>query len=338
MTAYDFASCYDAIEDYLVLLSTWYIRLAKGRLWQSGVSDDKLTGFEVLYAALNDLAKMIAPFLPFLAEEVHAALGGERSVHLEDWPAPHPEWRDEVVAEEMRQVRTVVRLVRNVREEHKLKHRHPLPSVSIAGIERRVIDDNLELLLEELNVKEIRTLDHVGEHVQQVVKLDYTRLGKRLRGDVKKVQNAINAGQYELSADGATLKAAGVELGREDFSFRYVTKEEGTGVGAENDLVVLLDLHRSEALVVEGHARDLNRGVQDLRKDAGLAYSDRIRLSVTGPDALVKSLMAHFPWLAEQTLAVEIADRPIDSVVKQETVELGEGKDKQTLTIALARA
>jgi isoleucyl-tRNA synthetase len=338
MEAYDFASCYDAIEDYLEMLSTWYIRLSKQRLWQSGASDDKLTGFEVLYATLTMFAKMIAPFLPYLAEEMHAVLGGTTSVHLEDWPKARPEWRDDVVADEMRAVRTIVRVARNIREEHKSKHRHPLPSVSIAGVDKRIIDDNLELLLDELNVKEVKRLANVAEHVQQVVKLDYTRLGKRLRGDVKKVQAAINAGQYELSPDGATLRAAGVELGREDFSFRYVTKEEGTGVGAENDLVVLLDLHRTPELIVEGHARDLNRGVQDLRKDAGLAYSDRIRLAVAGPPPLVASLKPHFAWLAEQTLAVEIGEQLGSAPLKQETVELGEGQDKQTLTIALARA
>lgn len=87
MDAYDIAGCYDAVEQYLVMLSTWYVRLSKRRLWKSGVSDDKTTAFEVLYAALSHLTRLIAPFLPFLAESVHEALGGRRSVHLEDWPA-----------------------------------------------------------------------------------------------------------------------------------------------------------------------------------------------------------------------------------------------------------
>src|SRR5262249_9061856 len=110
MERYDFASCYDAIEEYLVMLSTWYIRLSKQRLWGAGISDEKRTGFEVLYAALSTLAHVIAPFLPYLGEEVHQALGGDKSVHLEDWPRPRPEWRDDAGARDMDAVRAVVRL------------------------------------------------------------------------------------------------------------------------------------------------------------------------------------------------------------------------------------
>src|SRR5262249_26218875 len=141
-----------------VMLSTWYIRLSKQRLWGAGMSDEKRTGFEVLYAALSTLAHVIAPFLPYLGDEVHQALGGDRSVHLEDWPKPRPEWRDDAGARDMDAVRAVVRLARSIREDHRIRHRHPLPKVAIAGLAPRVIEANLDLLREELNVKAVEPL------------------------------------------------------------------------------------------------------------------------------------------------------------------------------------
>ncbi len=331
MARYDFAASYDLIEEFITMLSTWYIRLNKMRLWRQGMDEDKRHAYEALYLALSTLAKAAAPFLPFLMESVHGALGGEGSVHLADWPAPTP-WRDEAISDEMRALRTVVRLARSIREEHKIKHRHPLLSVAIAGLPDAVIRENEALLREELNVKEVAAIAHPEEVVKPVVKLDYGRLGKRLRGDVKKVQAAVDAGQYAI-ADGK-LAAAGHLLDPEDYTFRYVARGEGKGVAAEEKLVVVLDLASTPELVAEGQMRDLNRGVQDLRKKADLAYADRIVLSVVGSPALAAVVHAHARWLAEQALAVEVREAPLPDPLAVEEIEVGDEK----VTIALARA
>ena len=241
MAASDFAACYERIEEFITLLSTWYIRLSKQRLWRSGLDADKLHAYHALYEALTRLAKLSAPFLPFLAESVHAALGGEDSVHLTDWPAPTG-WRDVEISAEMGSLREVVRLARSIREDHRLKHRHPLTAISIAGLPAGTVANNLDLLKEELNVKSVLELANPDDVVRRVVKLDYGRLGKRLRGDVKKVQAAIDAGESEKQADGR-LKVAGHLLDPEDFSFRYAAKDEGKGVAAAEKLVVVLDSH-----------------------------------------------------------------------------------------------
>src|SRR5581483_3976349 len=126
MDAYDFARAYALIEGWVTSLSTWYIRLTRSRLWREGMDDDKRTACEVLYAAFDTVAKLVAPFMPFLAESVYAALGHDGSVHLADWPAGRPEWLAPDVAEEMRLLRSLVRLARNIRENNKVKHRQPL--------------------------------------------------------------------------------------------------------------------------------------------------------------------------------------------------------------------
>jgi isoleucyl-tRNA synthetase len=334
MDAYDFPGAYKLILDHVTLLSSWYIRLVRRRMWGTGINDEKRTIYEVLYASMSTLARLSAPFVPFLAEGLHEALGGQRSVHLEDWPAPRPEWRDLEISAEMDAVRQVVYLVRKVRESHNIKHRHPLRTVSLAGISEHAVEANRELLLEELNVKEIRRLDDVAELVVPVVKLNYALLGRRLRGDVKKVAAAIDAGEYELDEDRTVLRAAGHELRGEDFSFRYESRQEGTGVAVEGTLVVALDLAMDEGLVAEGMMRDLNRRLQDLRKEADLNYADRIVVSVVASGALAETLGAYHAWLAEQVLATEILDRVMDDALIVREVEVQD----EPVTIALRRA
>jgi isoleucyl-tRNA synthetase len=331
MAAYDFEGGYQRIEAFITMLSTWYIRLSKQRLWRAGVDDDKRHAYHALYLALSTVAKVSAPFLPFLAESLHAALGEKESVHLADWPKPTP-WRNVEISTEMSSLREVVRLARSIREEHKLKHRHPLPSVAIAGVPAHAIQENLELLREELNVKSVEAIDHPESLVARVAKLDYTRLGKRLRGDVKKVQAAIDSGNYQLT-DGKLI-AAGHTIETGDYSFRFVPKEAGKGVAAEEKLVVVLDLTSDPKLIAEGQMRDLNRGVQDLRKKAGLAYADRVDLSVVASDALHAILDEHKGWLAEQTLAKTIARAALVDPLAIEEIEVGDEK----VTIALRRA
>lgn len=333
MGAYDFASCYDSIEEYVVMLSTWYIRLSKQRLWQPGDSADKATVFESLYAALSTLARVVAPFLPFLAESMHHALGGERSVHLETWPVAHPEWREEAVGNEMRALRTVVRLARSMREEHRLKHRHPLPWVAIAGIHPSIIDANIQILAEELNVKSVRTLASAAAHAKRTIKLDFKRLGGQLRDQIKNIQAALAQDHYEFGEDG-TLMVAGHALQKNDYTFRFAPKTEGIGVAAEGDVVVVLELETTPDLIVEGQVRDLNRGIQDLRKEAGLRYEERIRLSITGSDSLLQSIAPHLSWIGEQSLAVEIVQAPLAAPLLTCELELGDS----IVSIALQRA
>jgi isoleucyl-tRNA synthetase len=323
MVTYDVMGCYIAIEEYLVMLSTWYVRLSKRVFWKSGMPEDKHAAFEALYAALSTFTRLAAPFLPFLTEKMHEALGGAQSVHLEDWPAAMPGWRDHDLSTEMRDVRSVVRLVRSVREAHHVSHRQPLRSVAVAHLPEHAIRHNLELLLDELNVKEIRRLESLEGHVKPQLKLDYPRLGKRLRGGVKNVQKALDEGRYQLLPGGTGLVIEGHELGADEFHVRYEPAVGGTGVAAEGLLVVVVDLTLDPGLLVEKQMRDLNRGLQDLRKEAGLRYQDRIRVSILAPDALTTGIAGHLDWLAEQTLAVEVEFLALDEPDASKEIEVG---------------
>lgn len=334
MAAYDFPGAYKLILGHITLLSTWYIRLVRRRMYRAGIDAEKRAIFESLYASLSMLAKLIAPFLPFLAESIHEALGGERSVHLDDWPEARPGWRNPALSAEMDAVRKVVYLVRKIREDRDIKHRHPLRTVAIAGLSEQAVQDNLEILLEELNVKEIRRLDSIDELVAPVVKLNWGLLGKRLRGEVKKVAAAVNAGAYELAEDNTVLRAAGHELRGEDFTFEYEPRREGTGVAVEGTLVVALDLSVDEELVAEGKMRDLNRRLQDLRKEADLGYAERIVVSLVAGGELAKDIERYRDWLADQALATEISDQALSDALIATDLEIA----GETVSLALRRA
>jgi isoleucyl-tRNA synthetase len=322
MAAYDIAGCYDAIEDYVVTLSTWYIRLSRGRLWSAERSADQITCFEVLYAALSNLTRIAAPFLPFLAERFFEALGSEGSVHLQDWPAARPDWRDHDLSVEMANLRTVIRLARSIRETHRISHRQPLRSAAIANLADETIERNRDILLEELNVKEIGTLEPLDNYVQSVVKLNYRVLGKRLRGDMSRVAAAIAAGQYTLGEDQTTLFVLDHELRDGDFTLQYEPTASQTAVAAEGRLVVVIDLTIDAELEIERRVRDLNRLLQDLRKEAGLEYQDRIVVGIVGPPAIRDAVSQHETWLAEQTLAIDIRYAPLPAPMARKDVTI----------------
>jgi isoleucyl-tRNA synthetase len=332
MDAYDFVAVYDRLEAYIQTLSAWYIRLTRPRLWREGMDDDKRTAYEVLYAALSTVARVMAPFLPFLAESIWARLGQAESVHLQDWPAPRADWRAPDIEIEMRTIREVVRLARSIREKNAVKTRQPLRRLLVSGLPPHVLDANVGLLQEELNVKDVAELDSPLEYVERRVTLEVAKLGKRLRGDLKKAQAAVKDGTFTLRADGR-LEAAGVVLEPDEFTFRYAAREGGMDAAAEGDLVVLLDLATDPALVREGHARELNRALQDMRKKAGLAYADRVIVSVRGGTVAQEVLAHHGPWLADQVLAERLSSDPLATPLVTEAVDLGE----ESVSLALAR-
>ena len=298
----DFARAYQVLEDFVTVLSTWYVRLAKSALWRDGLDDAKRATYDALVGALAQVALVGAPLVPFLAEAVWEALGRDGSVHLADWPAPRP--CDRALVAEMRRVREVVREARRVREVAGVKHRQPLRRARVGGFVE--LDAYRELLAAELNVKAVEPLD--TSPAREVV-LDWKRLGKRLRGKMAMVAAAVARGDYAV--DGDALVVCGERV--DEFSWR------ARGVTVE------LDLEVDEALAREASARELVRAVQDLRKRARLRYGEPARLAVVGaPAELVAAVAA-------QTYVVVVPE--LSDPLCRATVEVGGG----AVELALAR-
>jgi isoleucyl-tRNA synthetase len=269
--------------------------------------------------------------MPFVAEALYRSLGSSESVHLADWPLAHPDWIDERLAGEMRTVRTIVRLARSVRERLRIKHRHPLHALYVAGVDRSVLIGYEDLLRQEVNVKTVDMLPEPERYVTRTVRLNTRDLGRRLKQRLPAVQRAVSTGDYLLSPDG-TLSAADVVVQPEEYSYRMEIADPDAAAAAEGTFTVVLDTARDDTLRIEADARDLNRVIQDLRKGAHLGYSDRIVLSISG-DGLEPLLGAFGPWLMEQTLAVDLATTPMADSVAASTVTLGLG----TAHVAIGR-
>jgi isoleucyl-tRNA synthetase len=321
MDRYDFGAAYDAIEAFIDTLSGWYIRLSRSKAWNGATPDAKVSCFEVLHLSLGTTARIVAPFMPFVADRLHQSLGSEDSVHLADWPAARPEWTDEALAAEMTAVRTIVRLARSVRERLRIRHRHPLPVLYVAGVEPSVLTAHADLLKQEVNVKHVEVSPEPDRYVTRTVRLNTPQLGKRLKERLQALQRAVAAGEHIINLDGS-LHAAGVVVRPDEYSYRMSVPDQGAAAAAEGIVAVLLDTTRDASLRLEGDARDLNRVIQDLRKRARLRYSDRIVLSLSG-SGLQALLTAFGPWLAEQALAVALTTAPLDEPIAAGSVRLG---------------
>jgi isoleucyl-tRNA synthetase len=310
---------------FIDTLSGWYLRLSRSRVWGSGDSPAKRACYEVLHLSLDLAARLMAPFMPFVADALYRALGSRQSVHLADWPDARPQWRDDQLAVEMESVRKVVKLARSIRERLGIKHRHPLPTLQVAGIDAAVIANHGELLKQELNVKSLDVLPCPERYVKTTLRLNTPVLGKRLKGGLQELQRAIAASDYVINADG-TLYSRGMVLAPAEYSYRREAADQKAPVAAEGTLVVLLDPTRDERLILEADARDLNRTIQDLRKRARLGYADRIVLSLNG-SGLDRLLTEFGPWLMEQSLAVALAtDLPEPDASETATLSTGSAR------------
>jgi isoleucyl-tRNA synthetase len=201
-------------------------------------------------------------------------------------------------------VRQVVTLARSVRERHGIRHRHPLRTLAVAGVDPGVLERHRDLLLQEVNVKQVTVLEQPERFVRTTVRLNTPVLGKRLKQRLKSLQHAVAAGEYAIEP-GGTLVSGAIELEPGEYWHRHEVCDETTPVAADGALVVWLDTVRDERLLLEADARDLNREVQDVRKRARLDYSDRIVLCVVG-SGLGVLLEEYGPWLMDQGLATEL--------------------------------
>jgi isoleucyl-tRNA synthetase len=270
--------------------------------------------------------------MPFVAEALYRSLGSPDSVHVSDWPEARPEWIDEPLARGMDTVRAVVRLARSVRERLRLKHRHPLAALHVGGVDAAVLSGHEDLLEQEVNVKRVVVLEDPDRYVRRSVRLNAAELGRRLKQRLPPIQAAVAAGEFVIDPDG-TLRAGGVALDARDYTYRLELVDQAAPAAAEGGLVVVLNVARDDDLRLEGEARDLNRAIQDLRKRAGLRYSDRVVLSISG-SGLEPFLAAFGPWLMEQALAVDLVTTPLRDPLASAAARLDSG----SVQVAIARA
>lgn len=308
---YDLSGAANAVTSYLDALTNWYIRRSRERFWRpfgesEALDQDKRDAYDTLHTVLELLCRVVAPLLPYLAEEVWRPLTGNRSVHLADWPDASRLPKDATLVASMDLVREICSAAHSIRKASGLRARLPLRSLTFAGESIAGLEELTALIADEVNVKEVRLSTDVAAFSQQRLSLIPAALGPRLGGRTQEAINAVKRGEWTRKADG-TIIAGEIELLEGEYELKAVAADEQSGrVLPDRVGVVVLDCQPDLELEAEGTARDVVRNIQEARKAAGLHISDRIELSLTLPEEIAELIGEHLGWIAAQTLATEI--------------------------------
>ena len=335
LDAYDATIAGRAIAEYVEDLSNWYVRRSRRRFW-----DGEQAALGTLHTALVTIAKLLAPFIPFVADELYTNLDGElASVHLCDFPEPGE--RDHELEFAMSTARETVRLGLAARSQGNVKVRQPLHEAIIVadGPEREAIERLAEVVREELNVAALRFVAAADELGTYTVKPNFRKLGPRFGKrmpqlaaavaalDAGEVARALRAGKTVV----VSIAGEDHELGAEDLVLALAPLE-GYGLEREGSHAVALELALDEELVRSGRAREIVHAVQQCRKDAGLEITDRITLVLGGDEQLLAAAREHERYIVTETLATSFASGERDDWLAVITI------DSLGLKIWLARS
>ena len=311
-----------AISDFVNdNLSNWYVRLNRRRFWGGGMTTDKLSAYQTLYTCLETVAKLMAPIAPFYADRLFcdliAATGREKveSVHLSEFPVCNEAMIDKDLEERMQMAQDVSSMVLALRRKVNIKVRQPLQTIMVPVVDahqQESIEAVKALILNEVNVKELKFVDNAAGILVKKIKPDFKKLGPRYGKIMKALAAAIQAmsqdeinafekaGTFTLTVEGqeAMIERADVEIISEDIP--------GWLVANGGRLTVALDITVTENLRKEGLARELVNRIQNLRKSSGYDITDKISVTVLSNDGMDEAIKDFNSYIANQVLAVSV--------------------------------
>ncbi|WP_308550765.1 isoleucine--tRNA ligase, partial [uncultured Parabacteroides sp.] len=322
LDAYEPTRAGRAISDFVNdNLSNWYVRLNRRRFWGGGMTTDKLSAYQTLYTCLETVAKLMAPIAPFYADRLFcdliAATGREKveSVHLSEFPVCNEALIDKNLEERMQMAQDVSSMVLALRRKVNIKVRQPLQTIMVPVVDahqQESIEAVKALILNEVNVKELKFVDNTAGILVKKIKPDFKKLGPRYGKIMKALAAAIQtmsqdeinafekAGTFTLAVEGqeAVIERADVEIISEDIP--------GWLVANEGRLTVALDITVTENLRKEGLARELVNRIQNLRKSSGYDITDKISVTVLSNDVIDEAIKDFNSYIANQVLAVSV--------------------------------
>ena len=330
---YDVLGATRPIQAFVDRLSRWYLRRSRRRFWKSGSDADKQAAYATLYETLVTLSKLLAPTMPFLAEELYQNLvvngnraeGEPESVHLSNWPAFDQAKIDENLNAQMDLITRLASLGHAARSQAAIKVRQPLAEVAFSlgsAAEAEALEQYADLLADELNVKQVRLLSSAGEVISYRLNPLPKQLGQKYQArypTIRKAILALDAEQAALALLGGkavpvTLDGETYEILPEEVEVRAEARS-GLVVASEGPYLAALKTDLTAELLREGLAREFVRRVQDLRKQAGFDIADRIRLYATASPVLAEAIQEHSEYIKGETLATElyVAEPPDDA-------------------------
>ncbi len=308
------------LENFVEELSNWYVRRNRRRFWKEGNTLDKTAAYQTLYECLSNLSKMISPIAPFMGEWLYQKLNNvteqdEQSVHLSFFPTVEETAINKNLEHKMEMARLISYIVLRVRNQIEMNVRQPLARIILPikdESERQAIESVRDIILEEVNVKDIQFVDDDSGIVHKSAKPNYPVLGKRLGPKMKAVAAKVD----ELSTEEITQfeKNGWIDLEIEDETIRIDSEGleivrtglEGWTVETERGLSVAVDTDLSEELIQEGIAREFVNRIQNMRKEANFEVTDRIAIGFTGGDKIKEAVVSMSDYIKKETLAEEI--------------------------------
>jgi isoleucyl-tRNA synthetase len=338
LDSYDITGAALGIEDFTDELSNWYVRRNRSRYWSETLTEDKIGAYVTLYSVLVTIAKVAAPFIPFITEEIYQNLvvnlddKAEESVHLCVWPEVDEKAINKDLEKEMDLAYNIVKLGRSARNAANIKNRQPLPEIliSVSSLPEYYGD----IITNELNIKNIKFGADLSEHVNFELKPNLPVLGRAYgklipgikkeisaRNQMELAQKLKNGGSEMINVDGTEI-----ELNSESI---LVTMQglDGYAFAGEGEIGVVLDTHISDELRQEGHLREMISKIQTMRKEKGFQVADKINLYVADNDMLIDVIKKYSDNIRRETLTVEIVFGAtdveyIETVINGETLNM----------------
>ena len=291
-------------------LSNWYIRRNRKRFWQSELDNSKMSVYQTTYEVLIGICKIVAPISPFITEEIYQNLTDEESVHLASFPIPDEKLINEELENKMELVRNLISLGRNAREEAKIKVRQPISEVIIDGKNKKVLADVIDLIKEELNVKEIVFAENLNEYMNFSIKPNFKNAGSILGSKMPefvKYLNSLKEEEINNIRNNMDLEFEGTKI-TEDLIDIKINAKEGFNVATENNNFIILNTTLTEELLNEGLAREFVSKIQQLRKTENFDVEDRINIYIDANKDLINQLMTNMEYIKSETLCLNFKE------------------------------
>lgn len=307
-------------------LSNWYIRRSRRRFWETGLTEDKKSVYNTTYEILVELSQMIAPFAPYLSEEMYRNLTGNLSVHLSTYPVCDETMLDTALEEKMDLVKNLVTLGRASREKVKIKVRQPIQKVLVDASYEEIMGDLVPLMKEELNVKEVVFSSDLQQYISYRLKPNLPVLGRLLGAkmrffqkelaqlDAKEVVESLHLGkEVTMNLDGEPFTLS------EEHVLITIESKEGFDVESHAGLFIILDTQLTDELIEEGFVREFISRIQQMRKANDYEMMDHIRIFYTATETLTKAIKNHAEFIKSETLADELVCEAKEGM-KEETL------------------
>ncbi|MFR8266929.1 MAG: isoleucine--tRNA ligase [Clostridia bacterium] len=317
MDQYDHMKAVRKIQDFVIEdMSNWYIRRARRRFWAEELDEDKKSVYATTYEVMVGLSQLIAPFAPFISEEIYQNLTGKESVHLSFFPKADEALIDEKAEERMDLVRTLVGLGRGTREKERIKVRQPLKEILVDGKYESIIGDLTPLIKEELNIKDVLFESKLDAYMNYSLKPNFKVAGPVLGKNIKAFGAAL--AQADPAATVAALEADGkialdlngesMEISKDMIDVK-ISAKEGFAVAMENNVFTILDTTVTLELAEEGLARELVSKVQQMRKQNDYEMMDKIHIYLSADDDVAKAVEDYREYIMKETLAESIENK-----------------------------